>query len=602
VPCCGARRQVLTELQAGLGDSDGEDGDERCYADRRRRRGCVTSRTHPFAPRPPLLDARHELRRRIRQAAKTSSSRRRAHRIGVGRQYRRLPRPRPSRAVAHEPRALPARIMDVLGSERSREVVFAKSVAGRRELVRGELHRLPDGPGAVRDPRGVADREDAEGVEPHALDAMIEATPVLAAKFPKSGRRDSERLDRVQGVPRRMDPGPDREVDVGPARRTRRASPSRKKSTSGKATSRGRAIRSSCSGRACAPSGTVSCSSSRRPRCRATRASGASSSLDLGGVLRPVPALRHMQTLRWRDGDEDPDAAGDYRLTWERDDEGQAIAGTVQYICEECGCAIDERTRRPWSPPASGARATPGARRSASTSTRCTRCSAPGSTWCARSSAGEGSESMKSFVNTMLGLPYTPKGDSIDTHVLAQRAIAYPKLAKASSSRADPEGRGPAHRRRRRAGRSARAGRVGLGRGGARWLIAWEQLYGDPGQPTCGIELERRRVQRPHESAPRSDRGDVRRRRLHAGQGAPLLRWAAAQRVLAIIGKSRPGRKLLEAPDPKKFKRAGKKRPTHMVGTDSGKSLLISALRVPAGRARRACTSPTRSTRSSTSS
>jgi phage terminase large subunit GpA-like protein len=101
----------------------------------------------------------------------------------------------------------------------------------------------------------------------------------------------------------------------------------------------------------------------------------------------PCPHCGHMQTLRWRDGDEDPDAAGVYRLTGTR----RRRARRSKARCSTSArvrCAIDERTRRPWSPPASGARATRGARRSASTSTRCTRSSARGSTWCARSSAG----------------------------------------------------------------------------------------------------------------------------------------------------------------------------------------------------------------------
>jgi phage terminase large subunit GpA-like protein len=53
-----------------------------------------------------------------------------------------------------------------------------------------------------------------------------------------------------------------------------------------------------------------------------------------------------------------------------------------------------------------------------------------------------------------------------------------------------------------------------------------------------------------------------------------------AQNLIAVVGRDGPGRKLLEAPDRQKYKRSTKKRPTHIVGVDSGKSQLASALRV----------------------
>jgi phage terminase large subunit GpA-like protein len=122
----------------------------------------------------------------------------------------------------------------------------------------------------------------------------------------------------------------------------------------------------------------------------------------------------------------------------------------------------------------------------------------------------------------------------------------------------------------------------GWGTGEERWLIAWEVLNGDPGQKEVWAELERRRLaQRPHEggatlaiAAMCVDAG-YQTDHVHA-YCSPRFH----QNVIAVVGRDGPGRKLLEAPDPKKYKRSNKKRPTHIVGSDSGKSAFFSALRI----------------------
>jgi phage terminase large subunit GpA-like protein len=121
----------------------------------------------------------------------------------------------------------------------------------------------------------------------------------------------------------------------------------------------------------------------------------------------PCPHCGEYQTLRWRDGEEDEDTATVYRLQWDKDEEGRVIRGTTRYVCEHCGCLIDERYKQrmleqgEWRARFPG-RPTVGFHINTLYSPLCR--------WDTIAEeflkAKKSSQEMKTFVNTFLGLPY----------------------------------------------------------------------------------------------------------------------------------------------------------------------------------------------------
>lgn len=550
----------------------------------------MTAVVHPFAPRPPQLDARHELRRRIRRAARTIFQPPPSLTVSEwSDEFRRLPSTSAEPGQWRTSRApYLKRIMDVLGSGLWREVVFAKSsqVGGSSCAENLVGYLIDQAPCAILEAWPTEKMLKAWSLT--RLDAMIEATPVLAAKFPKSGRRDSSdsiAFKRylggwIQGVTAKSTSdlrahsarvAVAEEVDEWEADLKQQGDPLELLRTR---------MRTFWDGLLFIISTPTLQGYSRVWR------ELESSTFEEYHV--PCPHCGHMQPLRWRDGDEDPDAAGVYRLTWDKDADGEAIEGTVQYICVECSCAIEESHKEAMVTAGEWRARNPGRKKIGFHINTLYSLLCP---WIdvvrAFDRGRKDPEAMKSFVNTMLGLPYVPKGDSLTSSVLSQLAEPYPK-------RGDGEQQVeliPATVGLLTAGVDVQGDRLelvvwGWGAGGERWLVAWEQIHGDPAQPTVWMELEKQRLMaRPHESGAALQ---IRAMCVDAGYLPDNVHRYCDGRprthVLAIIGKAGPGRKLLEAPDPKKYKRAGKKRPTHMVGTDSGKSRLMSALRVPEGQ------------------
>jgi phage terminase large subunit GpA-like protein len=299
----------------------------------------------------------------------------------------------------------------------------------------------------------------------------------------------------------------------------------------------------------------------------------------------PCPECGEYQTLRWRDGDENPDDAGDYRIVWDKDEEGRVIRGSTKYVCVH-GCLVDERHKQrmleggEWRERHPG-RPTVGFHINTIYSPLC-RWDTIAEEF---AKAKKNPEEMKTFVNTFLGLPYREKGDSINAHFLASREESYPTEGEGENAiELIPAGVGLLT-----AGVDVQGDRIemliwGWGAGEERWLIAWEVLNGDPGHAEVWQQLERRRLlQRPHESGATLA---IAAMCVDAGFQTDHVHAFCAprnsQNVLAVIGKEGAGRPLLQAPEREKYKRSAKskKRPTHMVGSDSGKSAFFSALRL----------------------
>lgn len=303
----------------------------------------------------------------------------------------------------------------------------------------------------------------------------------------------------------------------------------------------------------------------------------------------PCPHCGEYQTLHWKDGDDDPDAAGAYRLTWETVDIGgvsEVVPGSTKYVCSSCAATIDEREkmrmlrRGEWRARFPGRR-TVGFHISALYSPLCT--------WddvaIAFLKAKGSDEEMKTFVNTWLGLPYRERGESINAHFLQERAGAVPyPVDPQSGALLIPRGVGVLT-----LGGDVQGDRVeyvllGWGAGQRCWVIEWEQLDGDPGQRDVWDALDRVLLR------PWKHQDGASLRIAAAGvdanyQTETVWAWCEARRgrgVFPLVGRAGLGRPLLKAPDTKmKWRKSRKqRRPMFTVGEEAAKSILASRLRL----------------------
>lgn len=468
------------------------------------------------------------------------------------------------------------RIMDVLGDEITREVVFAKSAqVGGSSCAENFLGYIIDqAPSAVLEVWPTAEAIKAWSTK--RLDPMLSDTPCLAKKFPKSGRRDSK-----DSIASKEFPGG--YIQAISAKST--------------ANLRGHSSRVAVAEEVDEWEGDVGDQGDPLELLRARMRTFWNGKLFMvstpttAGFSRiwqelttstwdefwvPCPHCQHMQTLRWKDGEDDRYGSGQYRLVWDKDAEGDLIPGTVCYVCENCAALIEERSkgwlleRGEWRPRFPG-RIKVGFHINTIYSPLCS--------WeeIVRSfgRALKAPTQMKSFVNTMLGLPYAEDGEKVDAHFLAKRTEPY-------AIGTLPIGVGILT-----AGVDVQGDRLelavwGWGAGEESWLITWEQLDGDPAQDQVWKDLEARLLTMwKHENGGVSRIAAV---CIDAGYQTDRVHKfcdaRASRKVVAVVGRSGRGRKLIQAPGPKKYRRSSQKRPTHVVGVDSGKDLLYGRLKI----------------------
>lgn len=190
----------------------------------------------------------------------------------------------------------------------------------------------------------------------------------------------------------------------------------------------------------------------------------------------PCPLCGFMQPLVWRD------AAGVYRLVWEKDGDGRPIPDTVRYLCAGCGQRIEERHKRAMLDAGQWIAAHPERREIAGF-----HLNALYSPW--RETWGElaeewaaaqhNRERLKAFVNLRLGETWDEEADRLDVHVLAGRREKY------GADGALPEGVavlvGAADVQHNR----IEAQVVGFGAAEQAWLIAHEIFWGNPDLQTA---------------------------------------------------------------------------------------------------------------------
>jgi phage terminase large subunit GpA-like protein len=294
----------------------------------------------------------------------------------------------------------------------------------------------------------------------------------------------------------------------------------------------------------------------------------------------PCPHCRELQTLRWRDGDEDPDAPGAYRLIWEKDAGGEVIPGTTCYACAHCGALIEEHWKTWMLDPANGADYRPRHPGRYTEGFHINTLYSPLVPWddVARmfTKAKRSPKDMKVFVNSWLGLPYREQGQKhLDQHYLALRAEDFgdviPHGVGILVAGVDVQGAG---------GGWLDCHLWGFGADEESWVLEWEQLEGDPGRDEVWQKLEAwRTTPRRHASGALMR---IAAMCVDANyQPVPAHRYCdprLGQNVVPIIGRAGIGRKLIQKPKQQKFRKGTNYFPSHIVGRDAGLAMLYARL------------------------
>jgi phage terminase large subunit GpA-like protein len=298
------------------------------------------------------------------------------------------------------------------------------------------------------------------------------------------------------------------------------------------------------------------------------------------------PHCEEFQTLRWQDDEKYGHAKpGTYRLLYERDAGGELIPGTCRYVCEHCGCEIEERHKQrmlehgEWRP------RFPERQRN-KIGFHINTLYSPLVSWDkfadAFIRAVKDPALMVGFVNTWLGLPYEENAEALDEHFLRRRAKPFPRGPRPDEILI-PRGAGLLT-----AGVDVQADRLELflwawGVGERAWVYRWEQIDGDPAQPEVWRELDAKLLEQyPHEDGASMA---VAAAAIDAGymteQVWKFCHARTRRKIIATVGRDGRGRKLIEAPSRDRFKRSkGKKKPMHVIGVDTGKDMLFARLRI----------------------
>ncbi len=280
----------------------------------------------------------------------------------------------------------------------------------------------------------------------------------------------------------------------------------------------------------------------------------------------PCPACGAFQVLHWTPGD------GHGGIVYEKDSDDRAIPETARYRCGKCMAEIEE-TQKAWMLDRGEWRATHPDR-----PVRGFHISALYSPWVRWAemaaewdSAHRNPERLKVFINTMLGESWEERGETVDAHVLLGRAESYgaevPKGVGLLTASVDVQGD------------RLEVKVKGWGAGEESWLIAVEQLPGDPGQPQVWQDLtlflrqpfrhlSGRKVQI---SATAIDTGG-----LHTEAVYKYCRAMSGDRVFAIKGGSVRGLPLISRPTVHNRYRIR----LYTLGVDAGKDAVYSRLRI----------------------
>lgn len=289
----------------------------------------------------------------------------------------------------------------------------------------------------------------------------------------------------------------------------------------------------------------------------------------------PCPMCQQKQPLWWRDP-----ATKQYRLYYESEVIGgqvKVIAASVAFVCAKCGEKIPERFKQQmldggeWIAEFPD-RAVVGFHLNALYSPWRDNWAALAQEW-AEANHEKNPEKLKAFVNLRLGETWEEQGDAIEAVALKSRLEAY----KAEV----PDGVGLLT-----ASVDVQTDRLecvvkGWGAGEESWLIAWQQIFGDPGQEDVWNECdsflasswETGNGQKLRVACALVDSGGQ-----HTDSVYKFVAARQARRIFALKGSSESGKEIVG-----KFSTNNRYRvKLFTIGTDTAKDRIFARLKIPA--------------------
>jgi phage terminase large subunit GpA-like protein len=291
----------------------------------------------------------------------------------------------------------------------------------------------------------------------------------------------------------------------------------------------------------------------------------------------PCPFCGVLQPLRWREP-VPPLGDGSYRLFYSVSPDGQVDPASVAYLCAFKGCAkkIPERYKQQMLNAGAWVAEFPdrpvvGFHINALYSPWRENWAALAQEWHEANKEGN-PEKLKAFINLRLGETWEEQGDSIEALTLKSRVEAYQAEI--------PDGVGLLT-----AAVDVQSDRLecvvkGWGDREESWLIAYQQLFGDPGQETVWNELdsfllstwEHGSGQKVKITCTMIDSGG-----LHTDSVYRFVRARQARGIFALKGSSEAGKEILG-----KFSVNNQYRvKLWLIGTDTAKDRIFARLKIP---------------------
>ena len=286
----------------------------------------------------------------------------------------------------------------------------------------------------------------------------------------------------------------------------------------------------------------------------------------------PCPFCGTMQVLWWRDP-----KTKEYRLFYSVDSDGQVDAPTVGYKCAQCGKIISERYKQQMLNAGEWIAEFPdrpvaGFHINALYSPWRENWPALAQEW-HEATKENNPEKLKAFINLRLGETWEEQGDAIEAVTLKSRLEAY--------SAEVPGGVGLLT-----AAVDVQSDRLecvvkGWGEKEESWLIAYQQLFGDPGQEHVWHELDAfLQTAWEHESGQQVrlactmiDSGG-----LHTDSVYRFVRARQHRKIFALKGASESGKEILG-----KFSVNNAYRvKLWLIGTDTAKDRIFARMKIPA--------------------
>lgn len=289
----------------------------------------------------------------------------------------------------------------------------------------------------------------------------------------------------------------------------------------------------------------------------------------------PCPFCRHKQPLWWRDP-----ATKQYRLYYESEviaSQVKVKAESVAFVCAKCGEKIPERFKQQMLDNGEWIAEFPdrlviGFHLNALYSPWRDNWAALAQEW-AEANHEKNPEKLKAFVNLRLGETWEEQGDSIEAVALKARLETYKAEA--------PDGVGLLT-----ASVDVQTDRLecvvkGWGAGEESWLIAWQQIFGDPGQEDVWNECdsflasswETANGHKLRVACALVDSGGQ-----HTDSVYKFVAGRQGRRIFALKGSSESGKEIVG-----KFSNNNRYRvKLFAIGTDTAKDRIFARLKIPA--------------------